>query len=49
MQYLRPWANAVVSFAETTGTDRIKDHLGKVIWMVMRDNMGYRHKAGHFR
>ena len=39
MQYLEPWANAVVSFAVTTGTDWIADYLGKVTRMVMRDNM----------
>ena len=25
MRYLRPWANAVVSFAVSTGTDWIRD------------------------
>jgi epoxyqueuosine reductase QueG len=39
MRYLEPWANAVVSFAVTTGTDWIADYLGKVTRMVMRDNM----------
>jgi epoxyqueuosine reductase QueG len=39
MRYLRPWANAVVSFAVTTGTDWIEDYLGKVTRMVIRDNM----------
>ena len=39
MRYLRPWANAVVSFAVTTGTDWIRDYLGKVTRMVIRDNM----------
>ena len=39
MRYLRPWANAVVSFALTTGTDWIGDYLGKVTRMVIRDNM----------
>jgi epoxyqueuosine reductase len=39
MRYLKPWANAVVSFAVTTGTDWIADYLGKVTRMVMRDNM----------
>jgi len=41
MRYLRPWANAVVSFAVTTGTDWIRDYLGKETRMVMRDNMHY--------
>lgn len=39
MRHLRPWANAVVSFAVTTGTEWIRDYLGKVTRMVMRDNM----------
>ena len=39
MRYLKPWANSVVSFAVTTGTDWIEDYLGKVTRMVMRDNM----------
>ena len=39
MRYLRPWANAVVSFAVTTGTEWIPDYLGKVTRMVIRDNM----------
>ena len=39
MRYLRPWANAVVSFAVTTGTDWIRDYLGKVTRIVIRDNM----------
>jgi len=39
MRYLRPWANSVVSFAVTTGTDWIKDYLGKVTRLVIRNNM----------
>ena len=39
MRYLQPWANSVLSFAVTTGTDWIEDYLGKVTRMVMRDNM----------
>ncbi len=39
MRYLQPWANAVVSFAVTSGTAWIRDYLGKVTRMVMRDNM----------
>ena len=39
MRYLKPWANAVVSFAVSTGTDWIEDYLGKVTRMVIRDNM----------
>lgn len=39
MRYLKPWGNAVVSFAVTTGTDWIGDYLGKITRMVMRDNM----------
>ena len=39
MRYLRPWANTIVSFAVSTGTDWIEDYLGKVTRMVMRDNM----------
>jgi epoxyqueuosine reductase QueG len=39
MRYLKPWANAVVAFAVTTGTDWIADYFGKVTRMVMRDNM----------
>ena len=27
MRYLKPWAEAVVSFAVSTGTDRIEDYL----------------------
>jgi len=44
MRYLRPWANAVVSFAVSTGTDWISDYLGKVTRMVIRDNM---HRVYH--
>ena len=32
MRYLQPWANSVLSFAVTTGTDWIEDYLGKVIF-----------------
>lgn len=39
MGYLKPWANTVVSFAVSTGTDWIEDYLGKVTRMVMRDNI----------
>jgi epoxyqueuosine reductase QueG len=39
MRYLEPWANAVVSFAVSKGTDWIQDYLGKVTRMVIRDNM----------
>jgi len=39
MRYLKPWANAVVAFAVTTGTGWIEDYLGKVTRMVIRDNM----------
>ena len=39
MQYLKPWANTVISFAVSTGTDWIEDYLGKVTRMVMRDHM----------
>jgi epoxyqueuosine reductase QueG len=39
MRYLRPWANAVVSFAVTTGTDWIKDYLEKVTRLTIRDNL----------
>jgi epoxyqueuosine reductase QueG len=39
MRYLRPWANTVVAFAVTTGTDWIENYLGKVTRMVIRDNM----------
>jgi len=41
MQYLKPWANSVVSFAISKGTDWIEDYLGKVTRMVIRDNMHY--------
>jgi ferredoxin len=41
MRYLEPWANAVISFAVTTGTDWIEDYLGKVTRMVIRDNMHF--------
>jgi hypothetical protein len=41
MQYLKPWANTVVSFAISKGTDWIEDYLGKVTRMVMRDNMHF--------
>ena len=41
MCYLEPWAEAVVSFAITTGTNWIEDYLGKVTRMVIRDNMHY--------
>jgi D-alanyl-D-alanine carboxypeptidase len=33
----------VVSFAVTTGTDWIRDYLGKVTRMVIRDNMHHDH------
>lgn len=39
MRYLEPWAEAVVSFALTEGTDWIENYLGKVTRMVIRDNM----------
>ncbi len=39
MNYLEPWAESVVSFVITTGTDWIEDYLGKKTRMVMRDNM----------
>ena len=35
MRYLKPWANTIVSFAVSTGTDWIEDYLGKVTRMVM--------------
>ena len=41
MRYLKPWANTVVSFAISNGTDWIEDYLGKVTRMVMRDNMHF--------
>jgi epoxyqueuosine reductase QueG len=41
MRTLKPWAEAVVSFAITTGTDWIEDYLGKKTRMVIRDNMHY--------
>lgn len=41
MRYLKPWANAVVSFAISKGTDWIEDYLGKVTRMVIRDNMHF--------
>ena len=41
MQYLKPWANAVVSFAISKGTEWIEDYLGKVTRMVIRDNMHF--------
>jgi epoxyqueuosine reductase QueG len=41
MRCLEPWANAVVSFAITTGTDWIEDYMGKVTRMVIRDNMHF--------
>ena len=41
MRYLEPWANAVVSFAVSKGTDWIEDYLGKVTRMVIRDNMHF--------
>lgn len=39
MRYLKPWANSVVSFAVSKGTDWIADYLGKKTRMVMRDNV----------
>ncbi len=39
MRYLEPWAESVIAFAITTGTDWIEDYLGKKTRMVMRDNM----------
>ena len=39
MTYLQPWAESVVSFAMTVGTDWIEDYFGKVERMTMRDNM----------
>lgn len=39
MTYLKPWAESVVSFAMTCGTDWIEDYFGKVERMTMRDNM----------
>ncbi len=39
MTYIEPWANAVISFAVTTGTHWIEDYLGKQTRMVIRDNM----------
>ena len=39
MRHLEPWAESVVSFAVTTGTDWIEDYLGKKTRMVIRDNM----------
>ena len=41
IRYLKPWANTVVSFAISKGTDWIKDYLGKVTRMVIRDNMHF--------
>jgi len=41
MRYLKPWANAVVSFALSTGTNWIEDYLGKVTRMVIRDNLHF--------
>ena len=41
MRYLEPWAEAVVSFAITTGTNWIEDYLEKVTRMVIRDSMHY--------
>ena len=41
MRYLEPWANAVVSFAITPGTDWIEDYMGKVTRMVIRDKMHF--------
>jgi len=41
MRYLKPWANTVVSFAISKGTDWIEDYLGKVTRMVIRDNMHF--------
>ena len=39
MRFLEPWAESVISFAITTGTDWIEDYLGKKTRMVIRDNM----------
>ena len=39
MQYLKPWANSVVSFAISKGTDWIEDYLDKVT--RIRDNMHF--------
>lgn len=39
MRCVEPWAESVVSFALTTGTDWIEDYLGKKTRMVIRDNM----------
>ncbi len=39
MRYLEPWAESVIVFAVTTGTDWIEDYLGKKTRMVIRDNM----------
>ena len=39
MTYLKPWAESVVSFAMTVGTEWIEDYFGKVERMTMRDNM----------
>ena len=41
MRYLKPWANTVVSFAISKGTEWIEDYLGKVTRMVIRDNMHF--------
>ena len=41
MRYLKPWANTVVSFAISKGTDWIEDYLSKVTRMVIRDNMHF--------
>lgn len=36
MRYESPWANAIVSFAVTPGTEWIEDYLGKVTRMVLK-------------
>ncbi len=39
MRYERPWANSVISFALTTGTEWIEDYLGKVTRTVIKRKM----------